>query len=291
MLGQHRQALAELVHKYIEDTPVLSDWPELRTKLLHGLSTEPDYNLALSLLTCQAVGGEPEAVLPVAAGWLCLSHAAHWMDAATDIDQASSDKESLNRTGLATSLIFAGFQFVAEIKDSIALRRVLSQFSSAGLNSALGQTMFISPTNSVDQHEDALEQYWQAVILKSGSIYRAGAAGGAAAITNRQDWIEAMGDYGSALGVMLQVLDDCRDHVDDRIRRAFLPGLPTFLEKLMPGSSEDTLPETISLILLEWQRRAVQALSGFPNSPTIEILRQLPARIINLQPPDLPHSE
>ena len=129
--------------------------------------------------------------------------------------------------------------------------------------------MFISPIDSRDQPEDYLERYWQATILKSGSIFQAGASAGAATATNRQDWIDALGDYGCALGVMLQVLDDCRDHVDDRNQHVTPLGLPILLENLMPGSDKQALSEALSQILLEWQRR--------------EFLTRIPAQILNLQ--------
>ena len=144
--------------------------------------------------------------------------------------------------------------------------------------------MLSSFANAEGPPEDMLEKYWQATILKSGSIYRAGTAGGAAVGTGRQDWIIALGDYGSALGVMLQVLDDCRDQYVDQEARPALPGLPTLMENLMPGSGDQGLSETISMILLEWQRRALDALSGLPESPAKELLRQIPIWILELQP-------
>lgn len=119
-------------------------------------------------------------------------------------------------------------------------------------------------------------------MLKSGSIFQAGAAGGAAVASNRQDWIVALGEYGSALGVMLQVLDDCRDRMDDQLKRGAVPGLPSLLENLLMGPNKQALPEALSLILFEWQRRALQALSGLPRSPALEILRQVPNDILDL---------
>jgi len=108
-------------------------------------------------------------------------------------------------------------------------RRVLFQLTKAGLQSAHGQSLFFSSVGSERQHGDDLERYWQATILKSGSIYRAGAA--VVQLRDRlQELIEALGDYGSALGVMLQVLDDCRDRIDDPVKHPDLPGLPALLE-------------------------------------------------------------
>jgi len=48
---------------------------------------------------------------------------------------------------------------------------------------------------------DMLAAYWNMVINKSGSICMAGTAGGAANGTAQTPLIEALGDYGTALGL------------------------------------------------------------------------------------------
>ena len=88
------------------------------------------------------------------------------------------------------------------------------------------------------------------------------------------------GDYGSSLGVMLQILDDCRDRFEDQNGHAALPGLPALLENLLPGAGELALPETLSRILQEWQNRAILAIAGLPDSPALTVLRQIPGMIL-----------
>ena len=277
------QAYGDLVAQYIARAPFLSEWPGLTGELFGSLTGEHPWKVVLPMLACQTAGGDPETALPASAAWLCLRHAAHMLDAVADGDWNRVNAGSSPRPGLAAGLIFSALQFVTEYGDGSTVKRVLTQFSSSGLHSALGQSMFISPIDTRDQPEDYLERYWQATILKSGSIFQAGASAGAATATDRQDWIDALGDYGCALGVMLQVLDDCRDHVDDRSQHVTPSGLPILLENLMPGSDKQALSEALSQILLEWQRRALQALSNLPDSPGREFLTRIPAQILNLQ--------
>ncbi len=276
------QAYSAKVLQYIENTPVLDEWPGLRVELQHSITGEPPWKLALPILACQASGSEPDLALPMTAAWLCLRHAAHLLDRAFEPGTEIIDQKPSNKVGLAVSLVFTGYKFIAGLGDPTVIGRVLVQLSDSGLQSALGQKMLSSPMGGEDVSADALERYWQAMILKSGSIYRAGTAGGAAVSTNRQDWITALGDYGSALGVMLQVLDDCRDQYVDQANRPDLPGLPTLMENLIPGSGDQDLSQTISLILLEWQRRALDALMILPESNAKRTLEQIPYHILEV---------
>ena len=265
------------LREYIEHTPAFDRWPELSTDLLQSMAGEPDWKLSLPLLACEAVGGDPNSALPAVAAWLCMRHAAPLMDSATDLGEGTA-----NQIGMSAALIFAGFLMICDLADDTATQRVMKEFSNAGLHSAVGQSLFISPMNLEQPQKNPLEQYWQAVILKSGSIFQAGAAGGAASASKRQDWITSLGEYGSALGVMLQVLDDCRDRKVDQLKRSPLQGLPALLQDLLPGAGEQALPEVVSQILSEWRRRALLSLSDLPNSTALDILRHIPDDILNL---------
>ncbi len=273
--AQYCEHHASTVHQFIASHAVLSDWPALQKALINSLVDEPAWKLVLPMLACECAGGEASLAIPANVAWLCLRHAAHLMNDAADQAVTFSQPPEL-----AAGLIFAGYRIVSDMANAEAISRLVGEFSTAALHSALGQSIFTSPHARDASSEDPLELYWQAVILKSGSIFQAGTASGALVVTHQPDWIQALSEYGSALGVMLQILDDCRDHAEDRRKRSHLPGLPALLENLLTEHPEQALPETISLILLEWQRRALHALSAFPNSPALDVLRQIPTHIL-----------
>lgn len=115
----------------------------------------------------------------------------------------------------------------------------------------------------------------------------AGVAGGAAVGTNLTSWINALGDYGTALGVIRQVMDDCKDFWSDSIQSTRRYTLPLILFSMVSGKPADSIepkmelsnsiyskmqiegstrlikagiPEIIADILLEWRRRALMSL-------------------------------
>jgi geranylgeranyl pyrophosphate synthase len=120
-------------------------------------------------------------------------------------------------------------------------------------------------------------------------MFRIGAAGGAAAGTADDTLIEALGDYGNALGVIMQLLDDCRDLLDQKTDR-FEVSLPILLyslaigsEKVIfpaTGSSEETIsclqrahvPEMIATLIQEWQKNALKSLEPLNGSKTMDAL-------------------
>ena len=112
-------------------------------------------------------------------------------------------------TNLATSLIFVAFHELSQMQNTEKARRSARIFSQSGFDATCGQHRDLLKTPSTV--EGSLSDYWEMIILKSGSVFRTATAGGAAAGTSDDRLIDALGDYGTALGVMLQLIDDCRD--------------------------------------------------------------------------------
>jgi geranylgeranyl pyrophosphate synthase len=172
--------------------------------------------------------------------------------------------------------------------------RIVALFSQSGFDSSLGQYQVTTLSGGRAEYSDPLENYWISVILKSGSIYRAGAAGGAIAGSGINSQIEALSDYGIGLGVIWQVIDDCHDILIDRTGKTKKATLPTILyelvrdqrpvqvdvsgqalrhstgqpsERASKSLADAGIPEIIADILLEWRRRAIQGLQVLEPSP------------------------
>ena len=126
------------------------------------------------------------------------------------------------------------------------------------------------------------------MIQKSGSIYYAGLAGAAAAGTDSDDLIEALGQYGIALGVIRQVIDDCRDiliDAKDTRKASTLPELlRSILGKTESGQPNTTVPEVIGDILEEWKRRALLSLEILDPSQARENLVTILELVLQPQP-------
>ena len=108
--------------------------------------------------------------------------------------------------------------------------------------------------------------------------------------------MEALGDYGTALGVMLQLIDDCRDafsHSQEAIHWEI--SLPLLLYLMTIGEEKIVFPEVqsqaewadllqktgviqaISTLLLEWKARALASLRPLHKSREKQILESIPS--------------
>jgi geranylgeranyl pyrophosphate synthase len=259
--------------------------------LSESIEQKPAWLFTLPVISCLVVGGKSTDAIPVAATWVALDHASHLLDAVGDGDfQAdgffSTPGQALN---FSTSLIFAAYHFLYYIRDPESLRRVMDVFSDAGFKATLGQHISFSQLETLPL-EKALEQYWRMVILKSGSIFRMGTAGGAAAGTADKELIDALGDYGTAIGVIMQMMDDCRDMLDI-ITGKYEVSLPVLLYSMAKGSdkvvypdarSKDTMVKTLqeahvaemlAALLQEWQKNALDSLGPLKTSSMLDALK------------------
>ena len=252
------------------------DWENCRQMLLDMASADEPWMHALPILACQAAGGNADDALPVAAAWTSLRHAANLIDDMQDGDlhRYAHPVRPDVATTYALAFIFSAFQILNEHSiNPENTQKITSIFARSGLDSSRGQLSDLTLKEDEPQPEDELQAYWMTVIQKSGSIYYAGLAGAAAAGTDSHDWIEALGQYGIAVGVIRQVIDDCRDILIDAKDARKTSTLPVLLQSILnsrgPVQQDARIPEVIGDILEEWKRRALLSL---------EILRPSQAR-------------
>jgi hypothetical protein len=281
------------VRAFIQSSQLLDEWPAYHRMLSESIEQKPAWLFTLPVISCLAGGGKSIDAIPVAATWVALDHASHLLDAVGDGDFQpdeflSSAAQALN---FSTSLIFAAYHFLSYIREPESARRVMSVFSDAGFKATLGQHISFSQLETLPV-EQAIEQYWRMVILKSGSIFRMGTAGGAAAGTADKDLIDALGDYGTAIGVIMQMMDDCRDMLDISTGD-YEVSLPVLLYSLTKGSEivvypearsteamvkvlqDAHVPEMIAALLQEWQKNALDSLRPLRDSSMLDILKSV----------------
>lgn len=294
------QTIADSVVEFVSSQPFPEKWPEYQQLLLSHLLGEPAWNLALPVLCCQAAGGEAHDALPVAAAWSTLHYSALVFDSLQDGHELASVLGSAaNAINIATALMFSAYRFLDSIPKADAAQRATLIFSLAGFQSALGQHHDVSRAGRGRAGSEALENYWQMVMYKSGSIFEAAAGGGAAVGTSSSEAINGARTFGNALGVMLQIIDDCRD-----ILPASQEGAPAGDERTLPllllqaacekkgkilsaGQVPDdrrvlfaqlqneNSPQVIVSMLQEWRRRALDGLAILEESEAKSRLEEL----------------
>jgi len=280
---------------------LLHEWPACRTALLDDLPREKPWVLSLPGISCLAVGGDSDDAIPVAAAWTALRKAAHLLDAVQDRDDVTitgfdTPAKIIN---LATGMIFAAYHFLDCVQTHPgSARQVIAVFSEAAFCSSLGQHQGLDQAHGDLPLGEALAAYWRSVISKSGSLFRMATAGGAVAGAGSAHLVTSLGDYGNCLGVILQVIDDCRDvlrHPDTADYEVSLPLLLLLLTThkgpsrhqvtrlLSPGACRErqalfevlhraNVPAIITDVLLEWRRRALDSLKSLEHPSVVQML-------------------
>lgn len=282
---------ADAVRQLIASAPIPFELVDCRDSLLNSVTETPPSILALPVVSCLASGGLLANGAKVAASWMALNHASYLLDKVEDRNVASDNEmiavaKTLN---LSTASIFIAYHLLSDLPSSEQCARVVKVFSECGFQATQGQHMSFDPWPGM--LDEAIKVYWQATILKSGSLFRMACAGGAAAGTDSPELIEALGYYGTSLGVILQVLDDCRDMLDKKSGE-YEVSLPVLLYSaslgenriVIPRSRKDLkeklVPETITEALAVWWQRAQDNLKKLEPSDAREILLDILQSIV-----------
>ena len=257
---------SKLVIEILVSVPQIMEWPECRQILLDMLAIDESWMHALPVLACQAIGENEKESVSITAAWTILRHAANLMDDIQDgeLYHYTQPLEPAIATTYAVAFIFIGFQILNELHlNPLAVKKITSIFARSGLDSVRGQYLDLIAKDQEATSANPLQAYWVAVIQKSGSIYYAGLAGAAAVGTDSDDLIKALGNFGIALGVIRQVIDDCRDiffDTQDSRKPSTLPALLQATLSTEGAGISERLPELITDILEEWKRRALASL-------------------------------
>ncbi len=271
--------------------------------LISHIQSMPAWQIAIPVIACKAAGGSIDVGAIMASAWVSLNFASEILDNVEDkeltADQFLTTPEVA--TNIATGLIFTSFQTLTSIQDAIKANQIVRILSNSGLDAAYGQHRdLIQERLSV---ELVLNNYWENIILKAGSVFRAATQGGAVVAGANETISEALGDYGTALGVMLQLIDDCRDafsHSEETINweisLPLLLYLMTIGEKNVVFPNINTRPEwsetlqksgviqSIAELLLQWKSRALKSLSSLTQSRERLILERIPSLILERIP-------
>jgi len=294
---------ASCVIRRLQSCDLSSTFQDCFQLLIDRILNKPAWQIALPVISCLAAGGKLEAGFALATAWFPIYLASEILDNVED-KEFIPDRFALTpevATNLATSLIFIAFHALTSIQDPVSVSRVTRIFSRSGFDATYGQHRDLIKTPS--PVEKSVNDYWEMIILKSGSVFRMATAGGAAAGTSNETFVDALGDYGTALGVMLQLIDDCRDAfaqsqevINWEISLPLLLYLMTIGEEniIFPKVSSraewsDLLKRTgvidaISSLLLEWKVRALESLEPLSMSREKLVLERIPSLFLERIP-------
>lgn len=273
-----------LVHLLNADETMMR-WPECVEELDNLLKSLPERDLTFPLLACEAVGGKFETALPVSLAWIALHSGVVLLDKVIDRDGLDDFHSYEQIAALSSGPIFSAHNFLSRIGDPVIIFRTSQTLFQGFFHCAHGQYLDLMQSRSELPTSQAMKTYWQMTLLKSGSVYQAGLAGGAGVATDSPVLLQALGQYGQAFGVIKQIMDDCTDFLKENgefevtlplllYQNATQKSLPKVADRkaLFKILDQARVPEKLSAVITEWQRRALESLTLLPPSEAKEKL-------------------
>ncbi len=271
--------------------------------LISHIESMPSWQIALPVIASVAAGGSIDDGIILASAWVSLNLASEILDKVEDkeltTDQFLTSPELASN--IATGLIFTSFRILTSYQDPNRANQIIRILSSCGLDATYGQHRDLIQDRSSVEH--VLNNYWENIILKAGSVFRAATQGGAVAAASNEAIIEALGEYGTAFGVILQLIDDCRDAFSQSEAAInWEISLPLLLYLMMIGENTIVFPkiysraewsdllqkagviQAIAELLLQWKSQAVDSLNPLLQSREKLLLEKIPSLILEQIP-------
>lgn len=179
-------------------------------------STETDRNparwVSLPGSCCEAAGGDSAWADDLAQAWFCFYVAAHLLDNVEDRDVLDPELSQLPAgvpTNIATGYLFSAALALDRLHSAGRARPASTGIPVAFYNGFL--TMCSGQHLDLITPRPSLEQWQQIASAKSGAFFRLACWGGAALASERGEVIDAYGNFGFRLGLLLQLQDDLGD--------------------------------------------------------------------------------
>jgi geranylgeranyl pyrophosphate synthase len=213
------EALYRQIESFLQETAAWLEFGQAMQQVFSfdkRLSQDPTQDPAhwalLPGLCSQAAGGDPRRADDLSLAWFLFYSAAHLFDQVEDQDPiedgapAWTPAVSIN---LSTGMMFAA---------SLALNRMHQAERIGGMAARITNDFYHSLLTMCNgQHLDlvtpqpSLEQWMQIAGAKSGAFFRLACRAGASVASDQPAIVDAFGEYGFRLGLLLQILDDLGD--------------------------------------------------------------------------------
>lgn len=200
----HRRALVE---DRLEDVLDEVDPAELEQSIDHvtfagGKRVRP----TITILTCEALGGDPEDAVDFAAGIELVHTASIVVDDIIDQSRVRRGVESAwAKFGVGAAIIASDGLLGEAFELFSGDPRALSIVSNAMVELGQGEAMEL-----VDRPTDEAE-YRELARRKTGALFKAAAELGAVAAGQSDEPVTAMGEYAERVGIAFQMRDDVLD--------------------------------------------------------------------------------
>jgi geranylgeranyl pyrophosphate synthase len=173
------------------------------------LGNQPEAWSTLTLLCCQAAGGQPQMAEPVAAAWTLLSTACHLLDDLADGDRPDSwvHQHGLGATTVAaTGLMTTAWQLIGTLRacgvDDATTQELTDTLQRDFLQVCMGQLA------DINKREPRLADCWRINALKSGVFFAMASWAGARLATADRTRLHHFYTFGYHVGMLIQLAND-----------------------------------------------------------------------------------
>lgn len=209
--AQPRALALDTVHRELRDfvDALRADFPE-GAEISEYFGKRARYEQAikqdlLPLLVYLAVSGQAYSkALPLAAAWALYLAAAHFLDEAQDSGRFQAVNDGVTTLGMANVALAQ-----LEVNED-GLRDILDAVGRAAALGANAQSGDLR-RGSIRSRTD----YYRNIIGKAASIIATGVWIGGRMATDQSDRLTLLKEFGLALGMTIQISDDCLDLAED----------------------------------------------------------------------------
>lgn len=212
MIVDEISVLFEQVYQFIEEKALIKwGWHDMQIAVAARreafAAKRPMYANILPILTCMVLGGRAETAIPLAASWTLYDLASDIFD---DLQDQDGKDWPWNHWAPARAInVGLGVLAVAQNCQAQLAARLEVQGDIA---LSWSQTFALAARGQAHSHAArSLEDYFRQTVAKSGLVYAAVARAGARLATADEHALDQMHDFGMALGMLIQLKDDCRD--------------------------------------------------------------------------------
>jgi len=205
--------LYEIIAQVVEETPACAPFHQALGRCLRPTSS-PLW-AALPILSCEAVGGQPEHGLIVAAAFELARMAADVLD---DVQDGDTDAGLWRELGagqainVGLGLTCAAHLALSRLRHSglpeglVALLQ--EDFARVGFEMCAGQYLDLLGEGEEVGLPDGLERCWQMAAAKSGAFFALGCQAGARLGWGDTQDVAPYAEFGHHLGLLAQVAND-----------------------------------------------------------------------------------
>ena len=214
LLGQDWEKVREVLRSTLSSDVQLLDEINMSVLSNSGKMLRPMLTLLFARI-CNSGCTKEESVKMAAAVEVLHNATLLHDDVADDAMTRRGIPTVVSRFGAVPAVLVGDFWLasaVALLEDASDTTWTLREFSRTLINLSEGEML---QQQKAFQSDTTVEDYLRIIFCKTGSLFVTACEAGAKSVQAREEYLQAAGRYGKALGIAFQIRDDILDYTGD----------------------------------------------------------------------------